>query len=263
MVCYCEASDIDNQLVQNTKYSQPLCDLISSTNVSMKVDEGEIEKGWMCINKIPVGNVCKWSGVRCDHFKKIKAIDLSGFNISGTIPDSIDQLTNLEFLHLDSNSFYGAIPSSISNIERLMELHLFRNKLNGTIPFELGNMKNLKSLYLNENQLSGTIPVSFGNLESILFLILHNNSLVGPLPEELGQLDVSVIDIAHNYFDGTIPYALCEVNSLLSFGNSLINDCESVCLTPKCKRSKITNDLKGKKYLPGEAKPFISIGAIE
>ena len=58
-------------------------------------------------------------------------------------------------LILENNQLSGPIPSSLGNLSNLETLYLHENQLSGPIPPELGNLSNLGGLSLENNQLSG------------------------------------------------------------------------------------------------------------
>ena len=74
----------------------------------------------------------KWHGVTTDADGRVQRLSLSFNGLSGTIPEELGNLTNLQ------------------------SLNLLGNDLNGPIPAELGNLTNLQRLYLSQNGLSGT-----------------------------------------------------------------------------------------------------------
>ena len=88
-------------------------------------------------------------------------------NLVGTIPASLEKLTNLLDLNLSRNHLAGAIPSELGNLSRLQNLNLWSNQLAGQIPTSLGNLTNLTSLALGSNQLTGPIPEELGNLTNL------------------------------------------------------------------------------------------------
>ncbi len=49
------------------------------------------------------------------------------------------------FLNLHTNQLTGEIPNSIGNLTNLINLYLDVNNLSGTIPSEIGNLTNLSS----------------------------------------------------------------------------------------------------------------------
>ncbi|XP_019090928.1 PREDICTED: receptor-like protein 12 [Camelina sativa] len=62
------------------------------------------------------------------------AIDFSGNQLNGPIPDSIGLLKELRNLNMSSNGFTGHIPSSLANLTNLESLDLSQNKISGSIP---------------------------------------------------------------------------------------------------------------------------------
>ncbi|XP_047059262.1 receptor kinase-like protein Xa21 [Lolium rigidum] len=108
---------------------------------------------------------------------------LSGNQLSGKIPDSIQNCVVLEWLLLDNNSFGGSIPRSLKNIKGLSKLNLTMNKFSGNIPDALGSIGNLQELYLAHNDLSGLIPAVLQNLTSLTKLDVSFNNLQGEVPD--------------------------------------------------------------------------------
>ena len=84
------------------------------------------------------------------------------------IPDEIGRLVNLEQLDMQpppgSNfGLRGTIPQSMENLTNLKTLSLQRNKLEGEIPDIFGNMSNLYRIRAQDNLLEGYFPPSICN----------------------------------------------------------------------------------------------------
>lgn len=122
------------------------------------------------------------SPLRVDGFGYPKPI---GFELRGTIPPEIGDLTGLKNIALDGTQLTGPIPPELGNLAGLERLRLTTNRLSGSIPAELGNLENLKELYLQFNALTGEIPVELGNLENLQELYLHSNDLSGCIPSTI------------------------------------------------------------------------------
>ncbi|CAI0415791.1 unnamed protein product [Linum tenue] len=139
--------------------------------------------------------------------QRLVAFD-NGF--SGTIPSTIGKLQNLEELDLSNNSFTGNVPSSIGNLTELLELKLARNNLQGEIPSRIGNCTKLITLDLSRNNFSGLIPTQVMSLASLsVFLNLSHNDLTGSIPVEVGNLqNMGGLDLSHNGLSGSIPSSL-------------------------------------------------------
>ncbi|KAG5386389.1 hypothetical protein IGI04_037859 [Brassica rapa subsp. trilocularis] len=90
--------------------------------------------------------------------KVYTAIDFSGNQLHGQIPESIGLLKELRILNMSSNAFTGHIPSSLAKLTVLESLDLSQNKLSGEIPPELGKLSSLEWINVSHNQLVGSIP---------------------------------------------------------------------------------------------------------
>eukprot|EP00804_Cyclotella_cryptica_P003742 CCRYP_008909-RA/>CCRYP_008909-RA protein AED:0.31 eAED:0.06 QI:0/1/0.6/1/1/1/5/0/1068 len=95
--------------------------------------------------------------------KALEVISLYGTdifpgNMTGTIPDSLYNLTNLKELYLYSNEFRGIIKSDIGNLKDLTWLSIAYNQFTGTLPSELGNCEKLEWVQIDHNQIGGTVP---------------------------------------------------------------------------------------------------------
>ena len=66
-------------------------------------------------------------------------------------------MTNLIELALQENNLTGEIPDEIENLENLEYLDLSQNELNGKIPDEVWELENLEYVFLNDNQFNGSI----------------------------------------------------------------------------------------------------------
>ncbi|KAF3569373.1 hypothetical protein DY000_02018351 [Brassica cretica] len=70
-------------------------------------------------------------------------------------------MTQLQKIHLNSNSFQGRIPKSIGGCRNLLDLWIDTNKLNGSIPREILQIPSLTYLDLSNNVLTGSFPEEF------------------------------------------------------------------------------------------------------
>jgi len=95
--------------------------------------------------------------------------------LEGGIPESIGKANNLKILNLSSNFFSGSLPKSIENLTQLNSLELFGNKFAGQIDVDLGKLKNLSELVLAYNNFEGAIPESVQNLTQLQFVQLQGN----------------------------------------------------------------------------------------
>ena len=192
-----------------------LIDLYNSTNGASWTNN----TGW--VTQTP-GTECTWFGVTCDGTPVVTQIFLPGNLLSGPLPSTIGNLTNLNTLWLQSNQISGSIPTTIGNLTNVFQLSLFGNQLTGSIPTEVGNMTSLQFLYLGVNQLSGTIPASLGNLTVLNYLELASNQLTGSIPTSLGNLTaLQQFRLEFNLLTGTIP---AELGNLTSVQNLFLSN---------------------------------------
>ncbi|HYK87445.1 MAG TPA: leucine-rich repeat domain-containing protein [Acidobacteriota bacterium] len=196
------------------------------------------------------GTECGWYGVTCNsgqtsvtainlsdnhlsgtipstlgNLSNLQELNLSGNQLSGPIPAALDNLTNLQHLDLSGNQLSGLIPSRVGLRANLLFLNLSANELSGSIPSSLDIFANLQELYLSANQLSGPIPSELGNLVSLQRLYLPANQLSGPLPSSLGSLtNLQELVLFGNQLSGPIPSSLgnlVNLQKLILFGNQL------------------------------------------
>lgn len=131
----------------------------------------------------------EWYGVTMDYYnEKVTLLNLNDNNLSGTIPEEIENL-DLSTLNLSNNQLTGEMPASIGNVSTLYYLNIANNKLTGSIPSELGKLANLEICYLFGNQLEGTLPESLANLTKLSVMDFSGNMLGGDLPEAVTATD--------------------------------------------------------------------------
>ncbi|XP_027156876.1 probable LRR receptor-like serine/threonine-protein kinase At1g53430 [Coffea eugenioides] len=158
---------------------------------------------------------------------RVVLIDLSGQDLTGSIPPEIGNLSHLESLYLRSNSLNGSIPNSFVKLSQLSELNLCDNKLGGPLPKFLPELKSLRSLYLCNNLFNESIPPEIGGCPKLEYLSLYNNSLWGKLPDELGHVStLRGLNLAENQFGGRLPESLGRLAHLeeMYVMNNLFDD---------------------------------------
>jgi Leucine-rich repeat (LRR) protein len=137
------------------------------------------------------GTECTWYGVTCDAGgTTVEGLSFDGNHMSGTLPSTLPDLTNLNALTLSRNydQLTGPIPATWGTFAHLIHVDLMFNGLSGPIPPELGNLSTLVALQLSYNPLAGSIPPELGNLSNLQVLRLDSTSLTGSIPTELGNL---------------------------------------------------------------------------
>jgi Leucine-rich repeat (LRR) protein len=179
----------------NTSDSLALVSLYNSTN----------GQNWVKNDNWLTGPVKTWYGLVFDK-DSLKAINLSGNNLSGTLPIDLYSLRTLKYIYISFNELTGTLSNNIENLHNLVVLWASYNKLEGAIPAGLGNIDSLKTLYLNNNQFGGSIPATIGNLSKLENLNLSFNNFSGAVPEGLtGLVNLKYIYLNDNKLTGELP----------------------------------------------------------
>ncbi|KAJ9703061.1 hypothetical protein PVL29_004716 [Vitis rotundifolia] len=108
-------------------------------------------------------------------------LDLSHNKISTTLPPCAN-LTNMKFLHLESNEITRPTPHVLAEATSLVTLNLRDNKLSSPIPLWISLLSKLRVLLLKGNQLEDSIPLHLCQLKSISILDLSHNHLSESIP---------------------------------------------------------------------------------
>ncbi|KAJ9540344.1 hypothetical protein OSB04_026850 [Centaurea solstitialis] len=143
--------------------------------------------------------------------------------ISGTLPSSIGNLVSLTGLFLGGNNFTGMIPESIGMLGDLGYLDLTLNSFSGIIPRSIGNLSSLIEVHLGNNKLEGSIPSTMGNFKRLLSVSIYANNLSGSVPKEIFQLSsLSIsLDLHQNSLSGVLPQ---EIGNLKNLGSLDLSD---------------------------------------
>ncbi|KAJ3015540.1 UNVERIFIED_CONTAM: hypothetical protein HDU68_012687 [Siphonaria sp. JEL0065] len=191
------------------------------------------------------------------------SLDMFGNQLTGSIPESMGQLTRLQHLNCMANQLDGAIPASLGLLPNLTFLSLRGNKFNGEIPSEIFNIATLQTLNLSENNLQGSIPgTGIPQLVHLVQFFVDHNELSGEIPDALWDLAVhhalhvvnlsfnkfsgklseniagvvavgepvsrlAVLNLSNNQLSGQIPDAICELPNLESLflaGNQFVGE---------------------------------------
>jgi len=206
------------------------CDFASATNVET------IYPFWTCAN---AAKACTYHQViQCDKENHITSVRVSNVNLQGTIPPSVNQLTQLSYLDLSGTSLIGSIPLEIGDLSQLIILLLDNTnitglipetitklsnlqtfimpKLTSTIPNDIGDLTNLRGLLLTDG-IFGTLPQSFSRLTNLEFLYIHGTKLTGTIPPSFNQLsNLQFLSISDNALVGDIPNGFAGLTSLQS-----------------------------------------------
>ncbi|KAF3793546.1 Serine/threonine-protein kinase BRI1-like 1 [Nymphaea thermarum] len=180
---------------------------IGSLDLSENMIIGEIPK-WLNVSfSLNIsGNMI--TGIEPGVVLNAYLVDLS-YNMLNSLPSSLS-FNGLEYLSIKDNSVTGQIPASLCNHTELWLVDLSYNKFSGQIPACLFNMT-LEVVKLPNNRLRGQIPELSDDTRAWL-----RNAF-----QELLMLDIST-----NQFTGKLPTSLLlSLNAMKTFNssNALVN----------------------------------------
>ncbi|MEL6810938.1 MAG: Two component regulator three Y domain protein [Bacteroidota bacterium] len=148
-------------------------------------------------------NVSDWPGVTIEN-GHVTEIRMLFNNLTGSLPSSIGEFSELKVLELSFNKMTGEIPSTIGSLRKLEVLALNGNNLSGGIPAAMGSLSNLTQLHLSSNQLSGELPSEINALNRLEVFNVFDNDLSGVLPLELASSrNLREFMVAENNFENS------------------------------------------------------------
>ena len=123
--------------------------------------------------------------------------------ISGEIPSSYGDLTNLMVIDLEGNWLTGQIPSSFRSLNNMTLMNLRRNRLSGVSAEVFNQMNRLVALALDNNMFGGKLPEI--NVPSLLALTLSDNLFTGEIPDRMtGLSKLQLLALDHNNLTGRL-----------------------------------------------------------
>ncbi|XP_047959459.1 LRR receptor-like serine/threonine-protein kinase FLS2 [Salvia hispanica] len=172
--------------------------------------------------------ICGWIGVSCGiKHKRVTVLDLSSFELQGTIPPHLGNLSFLRVLDISSNSFTGVLPSELSKLRRLQVINVEANNFTGEIPSWFGALSQLRHMYLNNNSFFGRIPSSLFNLSRLQSLNVSFNTLDGSIPNNICNITSRLreFNAFGNRLEGEIPRNIgkCKELEVLQLQNNSFN----------------------------------------
>ena len=149
----------------------------------------------------------------------LQNLDLSYLDLDTTIPNAIQEATELTSLTLRHAGLVGNLPQAMRCNDKLMWVSLERNQMSGTVPSDVvGGMGALYELGLSYNDFSGPIPTIPNTSTGFRHLYLDHNRFSGQFQTQLEgwtvNLDASTssrLYLDHNDLSGPLPSYLYEL----------------------------------------------------
>jgi uncharacterized repeat protein (TIGR03803 family) len=129
----------------------------------------------------------------------LQQLDMSDNDLDGTIPD-FGPFSHLVGLDLSGNQLTGSIPVDFNNLNLLQSLDLSGNNLTNAIP-NLGSLAQLQELDLSDNNLIGGIPVSLAILHQLQTVDLSKNHLTNTIVDLSQVSTLTNLQIQYNDLD--------------------------------------------------------------
>ncbi|XP_074306886.1 receptor-like kinase TMK4 [Silene latifolia] len=158
---------------------------------------------------------CTWSGITCDTTttpSRVTAINLQSLSLHGTIPESLNSLTQLTSIALQNNHFTGPIPS-FSDLTSLSSVSLNSNNFTSVSSSAFSGLISLRTLSLSDNPALSPweLPTQLVDSVNLVSLYANNVNLVGPIPDIFDKFP-GLIDLrlAYNQLNGSLPDSLLK-----------------------------------------------------
>ncbi|KAJ3329174.1 hypothetical protein HDU76_008470 [Blyttiomyces sp. JEL0837] len=210
---------------------------------------------------------CQVHGVISEEIGKLKdlrslcicnsvIVNMTNVCLTGTLPNSIGNLFNLEYLDVSKNQLEGLLPTSLGNLKKLTILNLRKNRFESFIPEELGGLEKARVMLLPRNNLVGQLPPALGKLEVLQMLDLSNNNFNGSLPPSMGYLrDLEYLDVSGNRIDGSVPPSFDQLTHLKTLKGGLKVIRLSSNMDLNCISGELPGSLKSKGPINVHANP--------
>ncbi|WOL14424.1 hypothetical protein Cni_G23204 [Canna indica] len=162
----------------------------------------------------------------------LEELSASNASLTGTLPDFLGSLPNLNLLRLSYNQLVGSLPTSLAGSglqQLLLNNQKSRDMLSGRIDV-IGAMPELIMVWLQSNAFSGPIP-DLSNLTALASFNLRDNVLTGVIPPSLATCQtLKNVTLSNNLLQGPFPqFASKSVSLDINKGNNFCNSGGGPC----------------------------------
>ncbi|KAJ0830244.1 putative protein kinase RLK-Pelle-LRR-IX family [Helianthus annuus] len=152
-------------------------------------------------------NPCKWEQVQCLN-NRVTRIQIGNKNLKGSLPETLNTLTDLQFLEFQTNQLTGPLPS-LAGLTQLQRLLLNRNNFSSIPPDFFDGMSSLQHVYLDYNDFaSWGVPDSLKSASSLQTFSATSANITGKIPDFFGGDTFSGLTTLHlsfNSLEGGLP----------------------------------------------------------
>ncbi|KAK4788430.1 hypothetical protein SAY86_019749 [Trapa natans] len=167
---------------------------------------------------------CSWPHVGCSEEKRVTRIQIGHQNLQGTLPETLNSLTELERLELQFNNISGRLPS-LSGLSSLQVILLSNNQFTYIPSDFFSGLTSLQSIEIDNNPFeSWQIPENLKNASSLQNFSANSANITGRIPDFFGEAfaGLSALHLAMNNLEGGLPLSLAgsQIQSLWVNGRS-------------------------------------------
>ncbi|KAM3377100.1 receptor protein kinase TMK1 [Capsicum galapagoense] len=152
-------------------------------------------------------NPCKWGKVGCTKDHRVTRIQVGGLGLKGSLPPSLNNLTELQVFEVQNNQLTGPLPS-FAGLNSLQRILVSTNGFTSIPSDFFDGMTSLQSVNLDQNPFSPwSIPDSLKSATSLQTFSANSANITGKIPDFFGDAFPSLVDLhlSFNNFEGSIP----------------------------------------------------------
>lgn len=151
---------------------------------------------------------CNWKRVVCSEDKRVARIQIGHQDLQGTLPSSLQNLTELDRLELQWNKISGPLPS-LSGLSSLQVLMLSNNQFSSIPSDFFTGMTSLQSVEIDNNPFSAwQIPETLQNASGLQNFSANSANISGKIPDFFGAdafPSLSILHLSFNNLEGVLP----------------------------------------------------------
>ncbi|KAI3818369.1 hypothetical protein L1987_12175 [Smallanthus sonchifolius] len=153
-------------------------------------------------------NPCNWNHITCSKDRRVTGIQVGNLNLKGTLPQTLNNLTQLQVLELQYNQLTGPLPS-LSGLTQLQNLLINNNNFTSIPSDFFDGMSSLQKVFIDYNSFTAwSIPDSLKIASNLHIFSATGTNLTGKIPDFFGSdtfTGLIKLRLAFNYLEGGLP----------------------------------------------------------